>query len=67
MASIYLGMNRGQNPGIESSVTEGASTGSTDIEIRIDTGKGTLRSEAEIIIGALTRYLLDGRTAVFPE
>jgi len=65
MASIYLGLNRGaeDSPG---DVTEGSSTGSTDVELRIDTGKGLTRQEVTIITERLLEYLNDGTTAVFP-
>lgn len=66
MASIFIGYNRGADlsPG---KATEGASTGSTDVELRIDTGKGLQRSEVKDIMTAIERYLLDGRTTVFTE
>jgi hypothetical protein len=67
MASIYLGLNRGQMNAQPELVLEGSSTQSTDIELRIDTGKGTLRAEAKMITDVILRYLLDGRSAFFPE
>lgn len=42
MASRFYGLNRGQT---EFSVTEGASTGSTDVEVRVDTGKSLTKEE----------------------
>lgn len=65
MASIFIGLNRGaaDSPG---SVTEGASTGGTDVELRIDTGKSLTRLEVTIITNRLLEYLNDGSTAVFP-
>lgn len=71
MADIFIGANRGvifTGPDAQTSggVIEGSSTGSTDIEIRIDTGKGTTRQDANLIIARLLEYLNDGRTAVFP-
>ncbi len=64
MASIFIGYNRGASldPG---NATEGASTGSTDVELRIDTGKGLTRQDVALIVEAIERYLNDGRTAVF--
>jgi len=67
MASIYIGINRGQNSAGPEVCVEGSSTQSTDIELRIDTGKGTLRSEAKELTDNILRYLLDGRSAFFPE
>lgn len=71
MASIFIGVNRGvieTGPDANSSggIIEGASTGSTDVEIRIDTGKSLTRNEVDVILDKLKQYLLDGRTAVFP-
>jgi len=66
MASIYLGLNRGQNTANPEAVTEGSSTGSTDVELRVDTGKALLRSEVWELTQNLLHYLLDGRSAFFP-
>ncbi len=51
MASRYYGLNRGQT---EFQVTEGASTGSTDIELRVDTGKSLTKND---IILALEYFI----------
>lgn len=64
MASIFIGFNRGADLSPDKA-TEGASTGSTDVELRIDTSKSLTRSEVTEIAGAILRYLNDGRTAVF--
>lgn len=66
MASIYLGVNRGQNDNPET-VAEGSSTNSTDIELRIDTGKGTTRNDAIVKTRQILRYLQDGRSNFFTE
>lgn len=64
MASIYIGYNRGADLSPDKA-TEGAATGSMDVELRIDTGKSLTRAEVLEIAGAITRYLVDGRTTVF--
>lgn len=69
MASIYIGVNRGADtqPDVQSGgITEGASTGSTDLEIRIDTGKGWTREEITRTTKRLLDYLNDGRTTIMP-
>lgn len=66
MASIFLGVNRGQNDNPET-VTEGAATGSTDIELRIDTGKGSTRNDVYVKVKQILRYLQDGRSTFFTE
>lgn len=70
MASIYIGANRGEpdlGPDVQTGgIQEGSSTNSTDVEIRIDTGKSLTRHEVKIICTRLLEYLEDGRTAVFP-
>lgn len=66
MASIFIGYNRGADSSPDKA-TEGASTGATDIELRIDTGKSWQRSEVVQYIEAIRRYFLDGRTTVFTE
>lgn len=69
MASIFIGLNRGQNTmgsDVGGDVAEGASTQATDVELRIDTGKSLTRMDVTNLTEALLRYLQDGRTAVFP-
>ncbi len=63
MASIYIGYNRGADLSPDKA-TEGSSTGSTDIELRIDTGKGLTRQDVNLISEAILRYVNDGRTTV---
>lgn len=64
MASIYIGYNRGADLSPDQA-TEGASTGSMDVELRIDTGKGLNRGEIILILEAIERYIADGRVAVY--
>jgi hypothetical protein len=66
MASIYIGFNRGADLSPDKA-TEGSSTGSTDVELRIDTSKSMTRQDVNLITEAILRYLNDGRTAVFTE
>ncbi len=66
MASIYIGYNFGADLSPDQA-TEGSSTGSTDVELRIDTGKITNRLDAVLITEAIIRYLVDGRTTVTTE
>lgn len=65
MASIFLGLNRGKADQGPDAITEGASTGSTDVELRIDTGKGLTRTEVYNIACRLVEALLDGRSTYF--
>lgn len=65
MASIFLGLNRGALDSPDK-VTEGAATGATDVELRIDTGKGLTRLEVTIITRRLLDALNDGRSTYFP-
>lgn len=64
MASIFLGLNRGADASPDQ-VTEGASTGSTDVELRIDTGKSLTRAEVTRITERLLAALNDGRSTYF--
>lgn len=64
MASIYIGFNRGADLSPDKA-TEGAATGSMDVELRIDTGKSLTRLEVTAITEAILRYLNDGRKTVF--
>lgn len=64
MASIFLGLNRGAD-GAPDQVTEGAATGSTDVELRIDTGKSLTRAEVTRLTERLLAALNDGRSAYF--
>jgi len=42
MANLYVGLNRGQT---QKDVVTGASTGTKDVELRIDDSKGLRKSE----------------------
>ena len=64
MASIFIGYNRGADHSPDKA-TEGSSTGSTDVEVRIDTGKGLTRAEVDRILTAIKNYINDGRTTVY--
>ena len=59
MADRFFGLNRGQR---EFDVTEGASTGSTDIEIRVDTGKSWKKSEILQKLEELKNHILAKQT-----
>jgi hypothetical protein len=65
MASIYIGLNRGVADMGPDAVVEGAATGSTDVELRVDTGKGLTRGEVDYMIDRIKEALLDGRSAYF--
>lgn len=62
MASIFLGVNRGADT-MPDQITEGASTGATDVELRIDTGKGLTRAEVTRAALRIIEALDDGRFA----
>ena len=57
MASWYLGQNRGvlEQPGL---ITVGTSTGSTDMELRIDTGKSVTKEDVIKTLRNLEQYIL---------
>ena len=61
MASQYYGFNRGTDLS-PNAITTGTSTGSTDVEVRIDLTKGITRQDAYLILEAVIRYIEDGRS-----
>lgn len=61
MASQYFGYNRGTDLS-PNAITTGTSTGSTDVEVRIDLTKGITRQDAYLILEAVIRYIEDGRS-----
>lgn len=65
MASIYLGLNLGDETMSPDKVQEGASTNSTDVELRIDTGKSMSRLDVTNLTEAILRALQDGRSTYF--
>lgn len=65
MASIFIGLNRGVADMGPDAVTEGAATGATDVEVRVDTGKGLTRDEVRYMLERITEALTDGRSAYF--
>lgn len=62
MASEYYGYNRNQGPGYPPDLaTVGTSTGSTDIEVRVDLTKGWTSEEIKIVLDAIYQRINDGR------
>ncbi len=61
MASIFIGSNRGQLDIGITNLTVGTSTGNTDIELRIDTGKGTTTTDAKLALERFIRYIQSGK------
>ena len=59
MASRFIGINRGQS---EFSVVEAASTNSTDVELRVDTGKNLTKNEVRMAMIMIENYLLKNTT-----
>ena len=60
MASVYFGLNYGDDQNNVGKVTTGAASGSTDVEVRIDTGKLTNVKDALVILEALESYIASG-------
>jgi len=58
MADNFIGINRGALDDVPSSITVGSSTGSKDIELRVDTGKGTTRQDVIKALEAIRSYIL---------
>lgn len=69
MANIFYGKNRGQT---QYQVTEGAATGATDIEVRIDTtkfvgsGKGS-KEEALRSLEEIKNYIMTDLEKIWGE
>jgi hypothetical protein len=61
MASLFIGLNRGAQDQGPDEVTVGTSTGSTDVELRMDETKSLTRMDILLITEALLRYINDGR------
>ena len=61
MASIYIGLNRGAFGLQVDEVTVGTSTGSTDVELRMDETKGLTRKDIRTIIDVFEAWISDGR------
>jgi hypothetical protein len=65
MASHYIGLNRGQAGLTLSDFTIGASTGSTDVEVRIDDGKSLNEIDVvNILMAIVHRIQRDSLTTV---
>ena len=61
MASLFIGLNRGTQDQGPDEVTVGTSTGSTDVELRMDETKSLTRMDILLLTEALLRYIIDGR------
>lgn len=59
MASEFYGFNRGQT---EFNVTEGSSTGSTDIELRVDLTKSLTKEEVCSFLQMLENVIMKNTT-----
>lgn len=57
MANLYIGLNRGQEGFRPSDFTVGSSTGSTDVELRIDDSKSLTRKDVANMLCAFARYI----------
>lgn len=60
MASEFYGLNRGSNLRVEE-VTVGTSTGSTDLELRVDLTKGITRKDVNRLLDTILNFINDGR------
>lgn len=67
MASVYYGVNRGATSPEPDAISYGMSTTSTDIELRIDTGKGTTRKDVTLALEQILNRINDGRNATYPD
>lgn len=57
MASNFIGINRGETIGADG-IDVGAATTSTDIELRIDTGKGTTKEDVLLAMDQIRQYIV---------
>lgn len=58
MADNFVGINRGALDDVPANITVGTSTGSKDIELRVDTGKGTTRQDVIKALDAIRSFYL---------
>lgn len=67
MADYFYGINRGAGDMNEDAITQGASTGSTELEVRISTTPAWSRQEVCDKLDAIKRRILSGENAAgFP-
>ena len=57
MAQVYIGVNRNADNNDPDTLTIGAVTGSTDIELRIDDSKGWTTQEIDYVLDLFERYV----------
>ena len=62
MANRFFGLNRGAN--INTPVTEGSSTGSTDVEVRVDDSKALTKSDVALLLEAIVKHIDDVNTTI---
>ncbi len=58
MANNFIGINRGKLDDVPASIAVGSSTQATDIELRVDTGKGTTRKDVIVALEAIQNYIM---------
>lgn len=64
MASHYLGINRGKEGFTDSDFTYGTSSGSTDVELRIDDTIPWTRFEIRKALDAFERFIVTSNPAI---
>lgn len=67
MADVFYGVNRGATSPEPDAVSYGTSTTSKDIEVRIDTGKGSTRKDVTLALEQILNRINDGRNATYPD
>lgn len=60
MASAFFGFNRGSDLSPDNITESGTTTGSTDVELRVDLTKNLTRGEITDIVEAILRRINDG-------
>lgn len=61
MASAFFGYNRGADLSPDKITESATTTGSVDVELRVDLTKGLTRGEITDIVEAILRRINDGR------
>lgn len=59
MTQLYFGQNRGTNNNVDSIVFTSGSSGSTDMELRVDNTKSLTRLDVFLFLELLDQYFQD--------
>ena len=73
MASAFFGLNKGQTQwsgmasGVQGVTESATTTGSTDVEIRVDLTKSLTKNDVKVLVEQLNDWILKNKSKFLPD